>query len=147
MNKNQFTVIIRSSDKDNDNDLTSNCYIKLTCPSHYKYIKCETTYFYYTKPPFVAGGAGSYTTDTIDLRSDNLNLRNHYDTKGTIALNSTMNGAIMANAKITFTTENFNNQRIHFHLFDEFNHTLQYDGGDADTHWILVLNCFGINDE
>jgi hypothetical protein len=145
MNKNQFTVIIRSSDKDNANDPTSNCYIKLTCPSQYKYIKCEVSYFYYTEPP-IGGAPGDYVTNIIDLRSDNLNLRNHYDTKGTIAINSVLSGG-SSNANITFTTENFNNQRIHFHLFDEFNHTLQYDGGDADTHWILVLNCFGINDE
>jgi hypothetical protein len=99
------------------------------------------SYFYFTQTPGI-----QYPTDIMDLRSDNMNLRNHYDTKGTIAMNSALTNSV-ASAKITFTTENFNNQRIHFQLFNELNQTVQFDGGDCDNPWILILNCFGINDE
>jgi hypothetical protein len=48
MSINNFTVIIRSSDKDVETHNTNDCYIKLNCPSHFKYIECDIKQFYYT---------------------------------------------------------------------------------------------------
>jgi hypothetical protein len=143
MSINNFTVIIRSSDKDITTDNTNDCYIRLNCPSHFKYIECDIKQFYFTTVV-----NETYGTDIFDLRSDNLNLKNHFDTKNTIAMNNLLSNGV-ANAKMRFTAENFNNQRIHFQLFTEYNILVQSVVNNVSNNynnpWILVLNCVGYN--
>jgi hypothetical protein len=134
-----FTVIIRSSDRDNLEHNTNDCWIKLKCPSQFKFIKCEVVYFY-----FNIQTNDVYDTDIFDLRSDNLNLHDNYDNKNTLAMNW-FGSNNTANAKIKFTTSNFNNQRVHFQLYNENNTLVQNNLGDYDNPWILILNCSGFN--
>jgi hypothetical protein len=81
----------------------------------------------------------------MDLRSDNLNLKNHFDTKNTIAINNILSNGV-ANTKMKFSAENFNNQRIHFQLYNELNELVKLtDNSLYNEDWILVLNCEGFN--
>ena len=135
-----FTIIIRSSDRDNLTDNTNDCWIKLKCPSQFKFIHCEVVHFYFNDD-----ATQVFDTDTFDLRSDNLNILNKYDNRNTIAMNW-FGSYNMASAKMKFTTSNFNNQRIHFQLNDENDALLKNDAGDNyDLPWILILNCTGFN--
>jgi hypothetical protein len=135
-----FSIIIRSSDRDNLTDNTNDCWIKLKCPSQFKFISCQVDYFYFTTQT-----ADVYDTDIFDLRSDNLNLLHHYDNRNTIAINHFLSNSV-ASAKIKFTTSNFNNQRIHFQLYDENNILKINDGANYNHPWILILNCTGLNE-
>ena len=140
MSINNFTVIIRSSDKDVETHNTNDCYIKLNCPSHFKYISCEVVQFY-----VCVTTETEFDTSLFDLRSDNLNLKNHFDSKNTIAINylGSKNNSF---SKIKFITENFNNQRIHFQLYNELNELVKLtDNSLYNENWILVLNCEGFN--
>jgi hypothetical protein len=138
MSLNSFTIIIRSTDRDNSTDNTNDCWIKLKCPSQYKYLLCEVNHFYITTTD-----GDVFNSDIFDLRSDNLNLHDHFDSHNTIAMNYFLSDNV-ANARIKFTTANFNNQRVHFQLFDE-NNTLVQNGENNYNHpWILILNCTGI---
>jgi hypothetical protein len=140
MSINNFTVIIRSFDRDNQTNGQTDCWIKLNCPSQFKYISCEVVQFY-----ACVTDEALFTRKLFDLRSDNLNLKNHFDSKNTIAINylGSKNNSF---SKIKFITENFNNQRIHFQLYNELNQLVTLtDASFYNEDWILVLNCEGFN--
>ena len=141
MSKTQFTVIIRSIDKDNDNDHSSDCWIKLHCPSQYKNVQCEVVHFYV--PIYVAD---VIATNIFDLRCDNLSLINHYDIKHSIALCNATDVLVSVAYSMPFMTENFNNKRIHFQLYNEVNDIIANNGAPYANNWTLILKCTGIEE-
>jgi hypothetical protein len=141
----EFTYIIRSNDKDTASDKTNSCFIRLTgLPSCFQEYECEVTGFY------VSTYLQVFTNSIIELNAENLSFLNGCDTsniRNTIAFN-VLNNPNPINRNI-FKVQNFNNQRINFKLFSEFDYLLTSNYNTAgvasyNAPWVLVLKMKGI---
>jgi hypothetical protein len=141
----EFTYIIRSNNKDSTTDYTSNCFIRLTgLPSNFQEYECEVVGFY------ISTALQTFASSIIELRAEGLSFLNGGDTsniKNTVAFNVV--NATQPIGRHVFKVHNFNNQRINFKLYNEYNEILEtiYNGGNIDsfnTPWILVLKMKGI---
>ena len=148
MNKN-FTYIIRSNDREDPNENTNSCTIKLYgLPQQYRYFKCDVTALYITTDNQV------FTTSLIDLRADGIDIVNGWDTKNKRNASvgfATLNNTYAQSAPHTFTCGNFNGRTVTFQLFDDDNQFLTSDLNAAgianyDSPWVLVLNMTGIEE-
>ena len=148
MNKN-FTYIIRSNDREDPNENTNSCTIKLYgLPQQYRYFKCDVIALYITTENEV------FTTSLIDLRGDGIDIMNGWDTNNkrnaTVGF-ATLNNTYTQSALHTFTCGNFNGRTVTFKLYDDDNDLLTSNlggGGIApyDSPWVLVLNMTGIEE-
>ena len=148
MNKN-FTYIIRSNDRENPNENTNSCTIKLYgLPQQYRYFKCDVIALYITTENEV------FTTSLIDLRGDGIDIMNGWDTNNkrnaTVGF-ATLNNTYTQSALHTFTCGNFNGRTVTFQLFDDDNQFLTSNFNNAgildyNGPWVLVLNMTGIEE-
>ena len=149
MNKN-FTYIIRSNDREDLDENTNNCTIKLYgLPQQYRYFKCDVIALYITNVNEV------FTTSLIDLRADGIDIMNGWDTKNkrnaTVGF-ATLNNTYPQAAPHTFTCSNFNGRTVSFKLYDDENQLLESDFNafgvmPYNKAWVLVLNMTGIENE
>ena len=148
MNKN-FTYIIRSNDREDPNENTNSCTIKLyELPQQYRYFKCDVTALYITTVN------QEFTTSLIDLRADGIDIVNGWDTKNKRNASvgfATLNNTYTQSAPHTFTCGNFNGRTVTFQLFDDDNQflTSNFDNvgvGNFNGPWVLILNMTGIEE-
>ena len=122
--KNTFTFVIRSSNKEFSTDNTNNCTIRLNgLPNKYKYFDCEVSALH------VSTNAYNFNTSTFELRvDDSMEIINGRDTTcnmlRSVAFASFNN--TYPQGPYTFRTDNFNNRTVRFQLYDDYNNLLQY---------------------
>ena len=149
MNQN-FTYIIRSNDREDPNEDTNSCTIKLYgLPQQYRYFKCDVTALYITTENAI------FTTSLIDLRADGIDIMNGWDTNNkrnaTVGF-ATLNNTYTQSALHTFTCGNFNGRTVSFKLYcGDGNDLLRSDLNnlgvdDYTSPWTLVLNMTGIEE-
>ena len=144
--ENTFTYVIRSMSKEVPGDNTNNCTMRLSgLPSQYKYFDCSVSALH------VSTISGVFTTGTIEVRADVLDIVNGRDSKGT-TLNTiafaSLNNTYPQGA-YTFRCSNFNGRSIRFQLYDEQNVLLTSNyktNGvlDFNRPWILILKMVGV---
>jgi hypothetical protein len=152
-----FTYIIRSNQKENDADITSNCSIRLGgLPQQYRYFDASVAGFYVDVKAM--NFLTTATLNVVELRAEGLNIVNGYDTQNntlkTIAFASVQystptvpygQSVPMPNYKFKF--ENCNGKSINFTLLDDTGALLKSTTNSVayDKSWILVLNLKGYN--
>lgn len=149
MNKN-FTYIIRSNDREELLQNTTDCTIKLYgLPQQYRYFKCEVNALYLATDDHV------FTSSYAELRADNMDIMNGWDTNNkrnvSVGFSSLNPYTFAQSAPHTFTCGNFNGRTVSFKLFDDTNQLLTSNfnaAGIANYNgpWVLVLNMTGIEE-
>ena len=148
MNKN-FTYIIRSKDRENANDNTNSCTIKLYgLPQQYRYFKCEVAALH------ISTERGAFTSSTFELRTDGIDIENGWDTnnkRNTSVAFASFNNTY-PQSTYTFTCGNFNGRSVRFQLYGDDNALLTSNFNAAgvanyNRPWILILNMTGIEED
>lgn len=135
-----FTYIIRSNDRENQNENTNSCHLRLEgLPQNFKYFECQVVQFNCLLNR-------NFSNESIELRADAFGFQNGVDTNSTFKTCAFVNfNSSFYQGDYKFTTDNFNARYIKFELYNSSNNILKKDDGSAwNFPWVLILNMKGI---
>ena len=140
---NNFTLVIRSSSKENTADNSNDCTIRFTgLPTQFRFFEATVSALH------VSTVSQTISTSTFELRQEGLNMINGIDTKNNILRTvafSTYNNGTYPQGPYQFNFENCNGRSIRFQLYQDNGLLLQNGGSNYNLPWILVLNLVGYN--